>query len=387
VSQQRKRKIRVAFSKNRKNRARAQDLTRDVLRDLEQVEDASTTERISGKGALSRRRTIIADDVAGTGAPRIDVDAEGCVAARVLYSIGANRCRVRCDSGHEYECTVRRVVRTLDRAARNAVVPGDHVLVRTMDVQTGVIERVEPRHGVLSRHAGRKEHVIAANVDQAVIVVSAAQPQLKPGVIDRFIVSAERGAIRPVVCINKLDLVNARELQPVAGVYAQLGYDVVLVSALQGAGIARLRALLRARQSVVSGQSGVGKSSLLNAVAPQLERNTSGVSLDSGKGRHTTRVAEMLPLECGGWVIDTPGIRQLELWDVIPEEVEGYFREFRPFIARCKFPDCSHLHEAGCAVRAAVEDGQITRMRYASYVRIVTGDENRRLPGEAFTGD
>jgi ribosome biogenesis GTPase len=387
VSQQRKRKIRVAFSKNRKNRARAQDLTRDVLRDLEQVEDASTTERISGKGTLSRRRTIIAADDSGTGAPQIDVDAEGCVAARVLYSIGANRCRVRSDSGHEYECTVRRVVRTLDRAARNAVVPGDHVVVRTMDERTGVIERVEPRHGVLSRHAGRKEHVIAANVDQAVIVVSAAQPQLKPGVVDRFIVSAERGGIRPVICINKLDLVNARDLQPIAGVYAQLGYDVVLVSALQGAGITRLRALLRGRQSVVSGQSGVGKSSLLNAVAPQLERDTSGVSLDTGKGRHTTRVAEMLALDCGGWVIDTPGIRQLELWDVIPAEVEGYFRELRPFIARCKFPDCSHLHESGCAVRAAVEDGQITRMRYASYVRIVTGDENRRLPGEAITVD
>jgi ribosome biogenesis GTPase len=190
-----------------------------------------------------------------------------------------------------------------------------------------------------------------------------------------------------VICINKLDLVKARDLQPIAGVYGQLGYDVVLVSALQGAGITRLRALLRGRQSVVSGQSGVGKSSLLNAVAPQLARDTSGVSLDTGKGRHTTRVAEMLSLECGGWVIDTPGIRQLELWDVIPEEVEGYFRELRPFIARCKFPDCSHLHESGCAVRAAVEDGQITRMRYASYVRIVTGDENRRLPGEAITGD
>lgn len=378
MSQQRKRKIRVAFSKNRKNRSRSQELTRDVLRDLEQVEDAEQSERISGKGALTRRRTIIASDA---GDALIDVDEAACLRARVLYAIGANRCIVRSDDGAELECTVRRVVRTLDRAARNAVVPGDHVLVRPADQQTGVIERVEPRHGVLSRHAGHKEHVIAANVDQAVIVVSAAEPPLKPGVIDRFIVSAERGGIRPVICINKLDLVDPASLQPVAGVYARLGYDVALVSALQGVGIEHLNALLRGRQSVVSGQSGVGKSSLLNSIDPNLARQTSGVSADSGKGRHTTRVAEMLPLSCGGWVIDTPGIRQLGLWDVIPEEVEGYFREFRPFVARCKFPDCSHLHEGGCAVRAAVQDGWIAPLRYASFVRIVTGDDQRRLPG------
>lgn len=374
MSRQHKRKIRVAFSKNRKNRARSQDLTREILRDGEQLEDAATTERVSGKGALTRHRTIIASESAA-GAALIDVNAATCRAARVLYSIGANRCRVRTDEGNELDCTVRRVLRTLDRSARNTVVPGDHVIVQPVDQQTGVIERVEPRHGVLSRNAGRKEHVIAANVDQAVIVVSAAEPPLKPGVIDRFVVSAERGGIRPVICINKVDLIEPATLQPIAGIYAQLGYDVVLVSALQGACIARLRALLRGRQSVVSGQSGVGKSSLLNAVEPQFARHTKGVSADSGKGRHTTRVAEMLPLDCGGWVIDTPGIRQLELWDVIPEEVEGYFREFRPFVARCKFPDCSHQHEAGCAVRAAVEDHCISRTRYLSYVRIVTGDD------------
>ena len=188
-----KHKIRVDLRKNRSKPPRARSWTREYHTHGFAEDDATRHgERVVAKGELSRRRTIIAVDDSATGALRIDVDAEGCVAARVLYSIGANRCRVRCDSGHEYECTVRRVVRTLDRAARNAVVPGDHVVVRTMDERTGVIERVEPRHGVLSRHAGRKEHVIAANVDQAVIVVSAAQPQLKPGVIDRFIVSAER---------------------------------------------------------------------------------------------------------------------------------------------------------------------------------------------------
>lgn len=383
MSQQRKRKIRVAFSKNRKRRSRAQALTREVLRDLEQIEDVQTTERLSGKGALSRRRTIIASEAPDTGEPLLAVDEAACLRGRVLYAIGANRCRVRSEDGNELDCTVRRLVRTLARSARNAVVPGDHVLVRPVPGGAGVIERVEPRHGVLSRTADYKEHIIAANVDQAVIVVSATSPPLKVGVIDRFIVSAERGGIRPVVCINKVDLVDAAALQPIAGVYARLGYDVVLVSALRETGISRLRALLRGRQSVVSGQSGVGKTSLLNAIEPGLNRRTAGVSGDSGKGRHTTRVAEMLPLSAGGWVIDTPGIRQLELWDVVPGEVEGYFREFRPFVARCRFPDCSHLHEAGCAVRAAVDDDYIAEMRYASYVRIVTGDETRPLPGAA----
>jgi ribosome biogenesis GTPase len=139
--------------------------------------------------------------------------------------------------------------------------------------------------------------------------------------------------------------------------------------------VERLRALLRGRETVVSGQSGVGKSSLLNAVQPGLGRRIGEVSGETGKGRHTTRVAELLPLSFGGWVIDTPGVRQFELWDVIPEEVEGYFREFRAFVASCRFPDCTHVHEAGCGVKRAVEDGCISRMRYDSYVRIVTGDD------------
>src|SRR5690606_38619771 len=121
---------------------------------------------------------------------------------------------------------------------------------------------------------------------------------------------------RPTICVNKIDLVDTAALQPIAGVYAQLGYDIVLASARHNQGIARLRSLLRGRQTVISGQSGVGKSSLLNAIQPQLGLRSGGVSTDSGKGRHTTRVAEMLPLDCGGWVIDTPGIRQLDLWDV-----------------------------------------------------------------------
>jgi ribosome biogenesis GTPase len=377
VADQRKKKIRVEFSKNRQKRQRSQDLTRAAHRDLEAVEDLATTERVSGKGDLTRRRTVIAaeGEPAEGARPLIDVDLEACVAGRVLYAIGANRCRVQLDDGRLVDCAVRRLVRTMARDARNAVVAGDRVQVRLIEGGNGFVVRVDPRRATLSRGHGGREHVIAANVDLAVIVVSTVDPPLKLGVVDRFIVSAERGRIRPVICINKVDLADAVALQPIAGVYARIGYDVVLTSAARGLGLARLGQLLRGRQAVFAGQSGVGKSSLLNALRPDLALRTGEVSGDSGKGRHTTRVAELIPLGSDAWVIDTPGIRQLELWDVIPEEVEGYFREFRPFVPRCRFPDCTHTHESDCGVARAVEEGHISRLRYESYMRIVTGDE------------
>lgn len=373
MSSHRKKKVRVDFTKNRQRRSRSQDLTRSAHRDVEALEDLAATERMSGKGDLTRRRTVIAADTGDGETPVIDVDLSLCRAGRVLYTIGANRCRVQLDDERVLDCAVRRLVRTMARDARNAVVCGDRVQVRPEDGATGLVVRVEPRHAILSRGQSGKEHVIAANVDQAAIVVSTVDPPLKLGLVDRFIVSAERGGIRPVVCINKVDLADAVALQPVAGLYAQLGYDVVLTSAAQGWGVRRLRQLLCGRQTVFCGQSGVGKSSLLNALHPGLNRPTGDVSGDTGKGRHTTRVAEMIPMEGAGWVIDTPGIRQLELWDVVPEEVEGYFREFRPFVADCHFPDCTHTHETDCGILRAVRQGYVSELRYQSYVRIVTG--------------
>lgn len=346
---------------------------------MEAVEDLHSDERISGKGELTRRRTIITDDAehpdaAAGDLPLIDVDEQACVAGRVLFAIGANSCRVDAADGRVYDCTIRRVVRTLEQETRTPIVAGDKVLLRPTDNASGVIERRDPRSSTLSRGSRGQAHVIAANVDQAVIISSAVQPPLKPGLIDRFIISAESGNIRPIVCINKMDLAGP-DVQEVIEVYSGIGYDVIPCSATEGRGIDRLRELLAERETVFSGQSGVGKTSLLNAIQPGLGRRTSHVSDDSGKGRHTTRVAELVPLDSGGWVIDTPGIRQLELWDVIPEEVEAYYREFLPFVPHCKFPDCSHTHEAGCAVRRAVADGDISQLRYDNYVRIIRGDE------------
>jgi ribosome biogenesis GTPase len=206
------------------------------------------------------------------------------------------------------------------------------------------------------------------------IVGSAAEPYLKPNLIDRYLISAEKSGIRPLIVVNKVDLVERASLAPLVGVYSRMGYQVVQTSATTGFGIGRLRRALAGRETVVAGQSGVGKSSLLNAADPSLQLRVAQVSAETQKGRHTTTTARLLPLANGGYVVDTPGIRQFQLWDVIPAEIAGYFRDLRPFVSRCRFPDCTHTHEAGCAVKNAVADGWLDARRYESYCSLLASD-------------
>jgi ribosome biogenesis GTPase len=372
VGKKKRKKLRVAFQKNRQKRTRTKFLTREVL-DQADSHDSKTGERLSGKGDLTRHRTIIGVESDDGHELLRDVDESQCLTGRVVSAVGLHSL-VQAEDGLQYECTVRRVIRTMSREARNAVVTGDLVIMRPLDNRYGVIERVNPRRGTISRGTRGQEHIIVANVDRVLIVVSAYEPNLKPNLIDRFLISAEKGEVSAIICINKVDLVDLAMLQPIAGLYASLGYDVVLTSAIQSIGIARLRNLLTGRETVLAGQSGVGKSSLLNAVQPRLGLKITKVSNRSHKGRHTTRRAELIKLDVGGWVVDTPGIRQFGLWDVIPEEVEGFFIEFRPFVTLCKFPDCSHTHESGCGVKQAVEHDLITRPRYESYLKILSDD-------------
>jgi ribosome biogenesis GTPase len=219
---------------------------------------------------------------------------------------------------------------------------------------------------------------MVANVDQVVIVMALAEPDLKPHLIDRYLVSAEQGGIASIICLNKADLVDPVACQPLIGLYSQLGIPTFLTSATTGLGIDRLRKRLVGRETVFAGQSGVGKSSLLNAIQPGLGLQVREVSDTTQKGRHTTTTAQLLRLEAGGgkaasWVVDTPGIRQFELWDVLPEELEGFFPEFRPFVPLCGYPDCTHTHEDRCAVKNAVACGQISDQRYTSYLGMFTG--------------
>lgn len=372
MAKKRAKKVRVAFRKNREKRPRSQNFTRDAQEESA-GDQQGAGERITGKGQLTRYRTIISTEDDQAGVQR-RIDEESCVAARVIRAVGANRCDVLTDPGVSYSCTVRRVLRTMARDARNAVVAGDRVMVLPTTENEGVIERIEPRLRVLSRGSGRFEHIIAANIDQLAIVTSAASPPLKPGLIDRFLVSAARGGVRSIICINKSDLAEPRQLRTIHELYTNLGYEVIETVAVNDVGIEELRGQLIGKETVFAGQSGVGKSSLLNAVQPGLGLRTSRVSDDSGKGRHTTRLTEMIPIDGGGWVIDTPGVRQMSLWDVSPEEIEAYFIEFPPYVADCHFPDCTHTHETGCRVKAAVAEGHISPLRYESYLRMFHND-------------
>lgn len=365
-------KIRVDIRRNKQTRTRDQNLTAELMNDGDVASDTNSQERLSGKGRLSRKRTVVGVEADGDQLLR-EVDASECMKGRVTSFIGLN-CRVQCEEpGHEreYECTIRGVLRTLARDSRNVVVTGDRVLFRRQgDDHQGVIERVEPRTGVLSRNSQGREHIIVANIDQVLIVASAADPDLKPNLIDRYLIMAERHEIRPIVCINKADLVDRVWLERFAFIYGRIGYPFVLTSTVTGEGIDRLRQLLTGRQTAVGGQSGVGKSSLLNEVDKGLQLMTSDVSDSNTKGRHTTRRARLLPMQAGGWVADTPGIRQFELWDIALEEVDGYFVEFRAFVPYCRFPDCSHMHEDHCGIKDAVQAGLIDIGRYDSYVRL-----------------
>jgi ribosome biogenesis GTPase / thiamine phosphate phosphatase len=388
-----KRKIRADFRKNRTARQRSSDLTRRFEReDYDDQLDEPHGERISGKGELTRRRTVVgtqSDNESASFAVQPDMNLADCRAGRVLVVHGLLSI-VEAADGTYFRCTTRGLLRTLSTGQRHVVAAGDQILFRRADSQAtgtpkgdattaeGNIVRIEPRRTVLSRTVRGKQHVIATNVDQMVIVSSAARPRLKAGLIDRFLVSAEKGKLRPVICINKIDLVEPADLQPLVGVFSRMGYTVVLISATQGDGIDRLRTELNGRLSVIVGQSGVGKTSLLNAVDRELDLRVAAVSEETEKGKHTTTAARLLRLAgTTGYVVDTPGVRRFELWDVIPAEVAGYFRDLRPFINHCKFPNCTHRHETDCAVKDAVADGWLDARRYESYCLLFEGN-----PGE-----
>ena len=257
------------------------------------------------------------------------------------------------------------------------VAVGDWVQVSPLADGEGVIEVVEQRQRMLVRLAptprGEYQQIIIANPDQAVLVFSCARPEPRLGMLDRFLVIAEKQGIPALIVANKTDLITRVHAQALFEHYAALGYPLVYASARRGDGVEELRQRLSGRLSVFAGPSGVGKSSLLNAIQPGLGIAVREVSQATEKGKHTTVVRELFLMQGGGYVADTPGLKALALWDIQPEELDGYFPELRELVAECQFSDCTHLHEPGCAVLAAVDAGKVHPERYDSYVRMRLG--------------
>lgn len=281
------------------------------------------------------------------------------------------------DQGELVRCDIRRTVTSL--------VCGDQVLWRESKIASegrrGVVEAVQPRRTALTRpdyYDGVK--IVASNIDQ-IFVVSSILPEFSNQILDRYIIAAESIGITPVLVLNKMDLASEKQLIQIRqslDYYQSLGYPVIELSCKTGLGTEQLHQQLNEHVNIFVGQSGVGKSSLVNELLPEAEEVVGDVSDNSGLGQHTTTASKMLSLPCGGRLIDSPGVREFGLWHMEPEQVTNGFIEFLPLISQCKFRDCKHGKDPGCAVRAAVDAGEIAQFRYHNYHKIIESMEENR---------
>ena len=286
---------------------------------------------------------------------------------------------LRDPSGGSWNARTKGVLKLEDITSTNPVAVGDWVdfEIESEAQSTALIDQILPRHNYINRQSPRhkhQHHIVAANLDQTVLVVTIREPRTSQGFIDRFLVAAEMYHVKPVLVFNKSDLYRAKELQlfeALRDMYQPLGYPVLLVSAEKQEGLAELNAVLKDKITLLSGHSGVGKSSLLNVLFPGMNRKTQDVSGWSGKGQHTTTFAEMFDLPQGGKIIDTPGMREFGIVDLSKQELSHYFPEMKNRIQSCQFNNCIHSNEPGCAIKDAVNEGLIHEDRYVSYRTIL----------------
>jgi ribosome biogenesis GTPase len=290
---------------------------------------------------------------------------------------------LRDPSGRSWNARTKGVLKLEDITSTNPVAVGDWVdfEIESDAQNTALINQILPRHNYINRQSPRhkhQHHIVAANLDQTVLVVTLREPRTSQGFIDRFLVAAEMYHVKPVLVFNKSDLYRAKELQlfeALRDMYQPLGYPVILVSAEKQEGLDELNLVLRDKTTLMSGHSGVGKSSLLNVLFPGMNRKTQEVSGWSGKGQHTTTFAEMFDLPQGGKIIDTPGMREFGIVDLSKQELSHYFPEMKNRIQNCQFNNCLHSNEPGCAIKAAVNQGMIHEDRYVSYRTILDSFE------------
>lgn len=289
-----------------------------------------------------------------------------------IIRVSGLQCLVEVEQTH-WQCQMRGRLKAGCRTTSSPVVAGDWVEVTPTAARTGVIEAVQPRVSKFSRGASGArpfEQILFVNMEQLVVVVAACQPKPRRGFIDRALVMAVKGNLQPVVCVNKVDLVSPEAVNSLTAPYEALGYPIHRTSALQGTGMGAFKKALLNRSTAIVGQSGVGKSTLLNGVEPGLGLKTKEIMKRHDRGRHTTTTVHLFKLQEGGYVADTPGVKELRLWGVKPAELALYYPELEPLHGQCQFGDCSHLHEPGCAVRAAVDTGEVAAARYEGYRRM-----------------
>jgi len=292
--------------------------------------------------------------------------------------------QVQTPGGQRVDCRIKGIFRTKGITTTNPIAVGDKVdFDMEPELGTGVITKLLPRKNYIIRKSinlSKQAQIIAANLDQAFLVVTLASPRTSLGFIDRFLVTAEAYDIPASLVFNKLDLFSDEGLEILAdykAMYEKIGYPCYDVSALEGTGIEQVAGLLKDKVTLFSGHSGVGKSSLINALLPNLQLRTTEISEWHDKGMHTTTFAEMFELPQGGYIVDTPGIRELGIIDIQKNELSHFFPEMRARLNQCRFNSCRHINEPGCAVIKAVEDSEIELSRYESYLSIYHGNDTR----------